>query len=283
MNKAGELFDAWYYANNCGEPYERTTRWLAFFGGIAQEIQTRLNPTTVLDAGCAKGFLVEALRDRGVEAWGVDISEYAINQVYAPVAPYCKVASITEPFESQYDLIVTVEVLEHMPPSGASKAIRNLCAHTNTILFSSSPKDFAESTHFNVQPSAYWVKEFAYQGFFHDLGFDTNFLTPWAMLFRRAQRTPVDLAYSYEQNRERLRNENTDLRKKNVSLEEQLKYLERELQKTKKLSQEQQTESTNLLEVNKMLNAEIEALRSSNSWKITKPFRMIKSMFKKGA
>ena len=45
------------------------------------------------------GFLVEALRKRGVDASGIDISDYAISQVDESVAAYCSVASLTEPLQ----------------------------------------------------------------------------------------------------------------------------------------------------------------------------------------
>jgi len=40
---------------------------------------------TALDAGCATGFLVEVLRERGIEAEGCDVSQFAIDHA-SPVA-----------------------------------------------------------------------------------------------------------------------------------------------------------------------------------------------------
>ncbi len=77
----GSLYDGEYYHAHCGVPYERSAHWLEFFGGLASQIIRSLRPSSVLDAGCAWGFLVEAFWDRGVEARGVDISQYAISQV----------------------------------------------------------------------------------------------------------------------------------------------------------------------------------------------------------
>src|SRR6476661_8245522 len=74
-------YGRYYYRHDCGVPYERNDHWLDFFGKIADAIIRDLRPSSVLDAGCAMGFLVEALRARGVEAWGIDISEYAISKV----------------------------------------------------------------------------------------------------------------------------------------------------------------------------------------------------------
>ena len=42
------------------------------------------------------GYLVEALRDLGVEAYGVDVSEYAISKVREDLKPFCKAASALE-------------------------------------------------------------------------------------------------------------------------------------------------------------------------------------------
>ncbi len=144
-------FDAFYYAHGCGLPYERNEQWLGFFQQIADRIIADFQPNTVLDAGCAKGFLVEGFRNRGIEAWGVDISEHAIQSVHESVKPFCWEGSIADPFPNRYDFIITIEVLEHMPAELGRLAIANLCAHSDRILFTSTPFDYKEATHYNVQ------------------------------------------------------------------------------------------------------------------------------------
>ena len=109
-----DLYDAYYFATGCGRPYQRDEGWLRLFGSIADRIVRDIRPSTVLDVGCAMGFLVEALRQRGVDAFGVDVSEYAIQNVHPDIQPYCWVASVTDPPPRTYDLIVCIEVLEHL-------------------------------------------------------------------------------------------------------------------------------------------------------------------------
>src|SRR6202011_3260390 len=103
--------------------------WLRFFGSVADALVAYLKPQTAFDAGCALGFLVESLRDRGVQAWGADISEFAIQNVRQDLRPFCRVASITQPITnptlSRYDLVACIEVLEHLTPDEASRAIAN--------------------------------------------------------------------------------------------------------------------------------------------------------------
>ena len=87
----------------------------------------------------------------------------------------------------QNDLITCIEVVEHMPELEAQKAIANFCQHSDDILFSSTPFDYREATHFNVHPPEYWAELFARQGFLRDVDFEATFLTPWAVRFRRTQ------------------------------------------------------------------------------------------------
>jgi hypothetical protein len=158
------------------------------------------------------GFLVEALRDRGIEAEGVDISEYAIGQVRADVRAYCRVGSVLEPFPRRYDLITCLEVVEHLPPEAAEPAVANLCRHADDILFSSSPRDYTEATHFNVRPAEYWAELFALHGFARDVDFDASFITPWAARFRRTTEPWPRLARAYERRFAQLTQENAELR-----------------------------------------------------------------------
>jgi SAM-dependent methyltransferase len=191
-------FDKYYYTHCCGANYLRSDEWLGFFRHVASRLVLSLAPRRVLDAGCAKGFLVEALREAGVEADGIDISEYAISQAHESIRPYLKVQSLTQVIGAKYDLVVSIEVLEHMNRHDALVAIERLCSSTDDIIFSSSPFDYGEPTHINVHPPEYWSAEFARHGFFRDLDFDCSFLTPWACRFRRKALRIEELVTQYE-------------------------------------------------------------------------------------
>ncbi len=195
-----DLYDAdYYHAHLGGIPYNRSEpHWMRFFGIVADHIIADLAPHSVLDAGCAIGLLVECLRDRGVDARGFDISEWAIEQVPETIRPFCTVGSLLEPIRGQFDLITCIEVLEHLPASQAAPVIANLCAHADAVLFSSDPADFDEPTHLNVETTGYWAKHFAQQGFYRDFDHDVSYLAPHAMLFRRSRRDTADLVSEYE-------------------------------------------------------------------------------------
>lgn len=223
-----------YYESCLGPvPYNRYEgKWLQFFGLVADHIVKQIGPRRVLDAGCAKGFLVEALRDRGVDAYGIDLSEYAISEARRDIKPHCRVASLTEPIQERFDLIVCIEVLEHIPEEIGRQVIANLCRSTNDILFSSTPDDFAEPTHVNVRPRSYWNALFAEQGFDLDVEFDAARIAPHAMRFvKRSVRCCVidALLQQREQLRKTFAHTDEEQKKLIQQLEKRLEKIEQSI------------------------------------------------------
>jgi glycosyltransferase involved in cell wall biosynthesis len=202
VDATSNFYDEDYYGTSydqSGVPYRRDEQlWVDLFNFVASSIVDSLGPDTVLDVGCATGMLVEALRDRGVDAHGIDVSEWAIAQVPPALQPFCQVGSITEELEGHFSLITCSEVFEHLPPSLAAPSVANLCRHCEAVLFSSTPDDFDEPTHLNVEPGGYWAQLFFREGFVRDVDFDATFLAPHAVLFRRHQVDTDELIAEYE-------------------------------------------------------------------------------------
>lgn len=214
------VYDKEYYDSSCGIPYIRNEHWLKFFGKIAKEIKEKVNPKTVLDVGCAKGFLVEQLHKNKITAYGIDISQYAINEVSKEIKQYCKIGSILEPFDRDYDLIVCIEVLEHLYREDADKAVENICKHAKSVIFSSSPVDFEEKTHHNIQKPVFWTKLFAKYGFYKDEKLDLSFINPWADKFDKREISKDDLIQMYESKLWKNFKGNNELRKQISILED---------------------------------------------------------------
>jgi 2-polyprenyl-3-methyl-5-hydroxy-6-metoxy-1,4-benzoquinol methylase len=219
-------YGRYYYRHDCGIPYERNSHWLEFFGKVADGIVRDLRPTSVLDAGCAMGFLVEALRERGVEAWGIDVSEYAISQVHESAKEFCEVGSLAEPLSRRYDLIVSIEVLEHIPPTETTAAIANLCAATDQLLLSTTPDDYGEATHLNVQPPEAWSAALAQEGFLREVEHDVSYVTPWAGLYARKDEPVAEIVRRYDRSWARQRKEADQLRDSLLTAQERFAELE---------------------------------------------------------
>lgn len=235
-------YNAYYFKTGCGTDYHNKQVFQALFDHFARNIHASIKPKTVLDAGCAMGYLVVALRNAGIQAFGIDISDYAISQVPEAAKSYCRVGSILEPFDRKYDLITCIEVLEHLPGDEPRLAVANLCQHTDDILFSSSPHDYKEATHFNVHPPEFWVDLFAREGFYRDLDFDASFLTPWAIRFRRSTERPERIVATYERHFSRLVEENRQLREVTNEDRNKLGKQDSQLAELQKLAETAQAE-----------------------------------------
>lgn len=216
----GEGYYANYAAGNI--VYEHNAHWQDFFGEIADRLIADFAPKTTLDAGCAIGLLVEALRDRGVNAEGIDFSDFAIARSRDDIRRHLTIGSITDPLQKRYDLITCLEVLEHLSPQDANKAIANLCAFTDDLIVSSTPLHFRDPTHTNIHPQEYWTERFARHGFIRDVDYDGVYIAPWATRYRRSSAPIHRVVADYDRAYSRMRFE---LQERNAVVMEQMREL----------------------------------------------------------
>ena len=81
----------------------------------------------VLDVGCAKGFMIYDMQRMisGLKVFGIDISQYAIDNAKEEVRNYCKVANATNlPFEDKsVDVSISITTLHNLEEKELVKAL----------------------------------------------------------------------------------------------------------------------------------------------------------------
>lgn len=83
----------------------------------------------MLDVGCARGFLVEVLRELGVDAEGCDVSAYAVAHPAPGARGHLRVADPVRGLpweESRFDVVTILETLEHLRPEQVPAVLREL-------------------------------------------------------------------------------------------------------------------------------------------------------------
>ena len=82
---------------------------------------------SILDVGCAKGFMIYDMQRMisGLEVFGIDISQYAIDNAKEEVRNYCKVANATNlPFEDKsVDVSISITSLHNLEEKELVKAL----------------------------------------------------------------------------------------------------------------------------------------------------------------
>ena len=67
--------------------------------------------------------------------------------------------------DNKYDLVISLEVAEHIYPDKADIFIDSLCRHSNRILFSAAIPGQGGIGHVNEQPHEYWHNKFKDRGY----------------------------------------------------------------------------------------------------------------------
>lgn len=140
---------------------------------LAQALVTNLPHKTALDLGCAKGYVVKALRDLGIEAFGIDISTYAIDQAPAEVKPFLHKGSAAVKLkmfeENRFDLVICYDILEHLDDDTLVKTmtgISRVCSKWVTVKLPFEVYDWdLDKSHINIKPKEAWIKMFGEYGF----------------------------------------------------------------------------------------------------------------------
>lgn len=203
MEANAEIYNENYYSLGLGEDYNKKELWEEFFSNIAKRIVQDFNPKTVIDFGCAYGYLVKALRDLGVDAWGIDISSYAISKADENVKKYLRVHSVLEKLPNdlyeKFDMAICIEMIEHLYESDGLRALENISNYSDTILLSSTSRDFMEETHFNVQQNEYWAEKMSKLSFYKALNYNIDYISLDAFVYKKDLNIKVsDLVFKYE-------------------------------------------------------------------------------------
>lgn len=86
--------------------------------------------SSVLDAGCAKGFMLYDMMQLipGIRVAGIDVSSYAIENAKEEVRPFVQVADVRElPFEDKsFDVVISINTVHNLELGDLKRALREI-------------------------------------------------------------------------------------------------------------------------------------------------------------
>lgn len=121
-----------------------------------------VRPKSVVDVGCGLGTWLRAAMQNGISDFlGVDGDYVERDQLRIPAENF-QAHDLTKSLElgRRFDLAMTLEVAEHLPPSSAADFVASLVRLAPVVLFSAAIPLQGGTDHVNEQWPAYWAQLF---------------------------------------------------------------------------------------------------------------------------
>ncbi len=128
---------------------------------------------TILDWGCAKGYLVKAFRWLNRKAWGVDVSRYAVENCDPEIQTFCRRfdfifdLSKFSNFPVKFDFCIAKDVFEHMRKVILEETLENLKTDKLFVIIPFgkdgryfSPPNNLDKSHIICEDLTWWMKFF---------------------------------------------------------------------------------------------------------------------------
>jgi SAM-dependent methyltransferase len=126
-----------------------------------------VQPRSVLDVGCGTGTWAAVCAEHGVEeVFGVD-GDY-VDRARLRIPRECfRAHDLREPLDlgRRFDLVISLEVGEHVPPDRAEVFVESLVRHADVLFFSAAIPFQGGRGHVNEQWPAWWAERFRKHGF----------------------------------------------------------------------------------------------------------------------
>jgi SAM-dependent methyltransferase len=124
-------------------------------------------PASLLDVGCGTGTWLKASYDAGVsEVFGIDGVDIPMENLLFPESQFQQM-DFSKPIDlgRRFDVVLCLEVGEHLEKESASTLIDSLTTHSDYVIFSAACPDQPGQHHVNCQWPEYWQNLFNKRGY----------------------------------------------------------------------------------------------------------------------
>jgi len=151
---------------------------------IGKNIFETLKPSSIIDIGCGVGSYLEGALNAGCkDILGIEISFYVAKEFFSnDIAPYLQYGDATRDLNLNrtFDCVISVEVAEHVEPSGTYKFIQNLTGLADKfIIFTAAPPGQPGTGHINLRPKTFWIKQVESEGLCYRNDLTESFVEEW--------------------------------------------------------------------------------------------------------
>lgn len=141
--------------------------WFSSASVMAPIVQQLVGADSVLDVGCGTGTWAARFAACGAkEVVGVD-GDYVDRARLKIPAEQFQAHDLRKPLDlgRRFDLVISLEVGEHIPRSDAETFVQSLVRHAEVVFFSAAIPFQGGRGHVNEQWPSYWAELFAAHGY----------------------------------------------------------------------------------------------------------------------
>jgi SAM-dependent methyltransferase len=126
-----------------------------------------LHPRSIVDVGCGVGTWLKVFQENGIpDVLGLDGPWVRQDSLEISTEQF-RVSDLAQPLAAarRFDLVVSLEVAEHLPPASAKRFVESLTALGDIVLFSAAVPHQGGVNHTNEQWPEYWAGLFEQRGY----------------------------------------------------------------------------------------------------------------------
>ena len=156
------VYDEKFYSSQ-SEPSSRSA------SAVVPILLDLIRPKSVVDIGCGVGTWLRAFRENGVaDILGIDGEYVDRKRLHIPEDSFLSMdlsSPNSQVISRRFDLVLCLEVAEHIPESSASKLIDFITALAPVVFFSAAVPGQGGASHMNEQWPDYWSRHFTDRGY----------------------------------------------------------------------------------------------------------------------
>jgi SAM-dependent methyltransferase len=138
---------------------------------VAESLEAIIKPKSIIDVGCGQGIWLRNIADvfkSCKDLYAIDLSsndkpylEFLKEDTGGVSFVFLEqnLANVAKLPDREFDLIICLEVLEHLPFSAALQLIQDFAKKTKFLLFSAAVPGQGGTHHINEQSLAFWESE----------------------------------------------------------------------------------------------------------------------------
>jgi hypothetical protein len=128
---------------------------------------TLIHPKNIVDIGCGIGTWLSEFDELNIKDYlGVDGDWVEKDMLLIPHKNFLS-KDLQKPLrlKRRFDMVVSLEVAEHIPEQSADIFVRSLTALSDVVVFSAAIPKQGGTNHLNEQWQSYWAEKFLHEGY----------------------------------------------------------------------------------------------------------------------